>query len=84
MDQPIFKNYKGTLPTNVLKNQRCGFELIVPDPNLQSQKKCCGSGSNVLDPDLIGSLDLYPDPDLQSGSGSGCRRAKMALKIKNG
>ncbi len=31
-----------------------------------------------LDPDSMGSLDPYPDPDSQSGSG--CRRAKMTHK----
>jgi hypothetical protein len=35
----------------------------------------CGSG---LDPDLMGPLDPYTDPDSQSGSGS--KRAKMAQK----
>jgi hypothetical protein len=31
-----------------------------------------------LDPDSLGSLDPYPDPDYESASGS--RRAKMAQK----
>jgi hypothetical protein len=34
-----------------------------------------GSVISVVDPDSIGSLDPYPDPDSQSGSGS--RRAKV-------
>jgi hypothetical protein len=33
---------------------------------------------SVSDPDSITSLDLYPDPDSESGSGS--RRAKMSHK----
>jgi hypothetical protein len=34
----------------------------------------------VLYPDSMGSLNPYPDPDLQSGSGFGTRRAKMTQK----
>jgi hypothetical protein len=37
---------------------------------------------SVADPDSVESLDPYPDPDSQSGSGS--KRAKMAQKIENG
>jgi hypothetical protein len=29
----------------------------------------CILNSSVVDPDLMGSLDPYPDPDSQSGSG---------------
>ncbi len=44
-----------------------------------SPYQCCGSGSIPgLDPDLMGSLDPYPDPDLQSASGS--RRTNMTHK----
>ncbi len=42
--------------------------------------QCCGSGSvSGLEPDSLGSLDPYLDPDSQSGS-SGSRRAKMVQK----
>jgi hypothetical protein len=46
------------------------FSVSDPDP---------GSG---LDPDSIRSVDLHPDPDKESGSGS--RRAKITHKnIRN-
>jgi hypothetical protein len=35
---------------------------------------------SVSDPDSIKSVDPYPDPE--SGSKSGCRRAKMTQKNK--
>jgi hypothetical protein len=40
-------------------------------------EQCCGSNSGSgLDPDSMGSLDPYPDPDCESG----WRRAKMTHK----
>jgi len=44
---------------------------------LYTYMHCCGSRSG-LDPDSMGSLDPYPDPDLQSRSGF--KRPKMTLK----
>jgi hypothetical protein len=37
---------------------------------------------SVVDPDSTGTLDPYSDPDSQSRSGSGSRRAKMIHKHK--
>jgi hypothetical protein len=44
---------------------------------LDTNHQGCGSG---LDPDSIGSVD--PDPDSESRSGCGSRRAKMTHKSR--
>jgi hypothetical protein len=46
--------------------------------NLETESKVLGISAS--DPNRIRSVDPYPDPDLESGSGS--RRAKMTQKIK--
>jgi hypothetical protein len=49
--------------------------IWIPVPEFWIRTWIASSVISVVDPDSMGSLDPYPDPDSQSGSGS--RRAKV-------
>ncbi len=64
-------------PPSRLAAAALALSIRLLEPGLSAGSQCCGSGSvpSELESDSMVSLDPYPDPDSQSGSGA--RRSKM-------